>query len=191
MTRLWDKETPLDKHILNFTAGDDHRLDTRLVKYDVLASIAHVQMLTEKRLLSLKDCEVICDGLTALGEQHARGEWSISLEEEDAHGALESRLVDRIGPTGGRMHLGRSRNDQVLVALRLYLKDTAEVLQAGAEGGSEHVAHVAAVLDEDVVVEAQLLSEPLRYLGVVALPHADFNRVAGTKASQSEGDEGN
>ena len=133
MTRLWDKETPLDKHILNFTAGDDHRLDTRLVKYDVLASIAHVQMLTEKRLLSLKDCEVICDGLTALGEQHARGEWSISLEEEDAHGALESRLVDRIGPTGGRMHLGRSRNDQVLVALRLYLKDTAEVLQAGAE----------------------------------------------------------
>ena len=77
MTRLWDKGTPLDKRILNFTAGDDHSLDARLVKYDVLASIAHVQMLTEKRLLSLKDCEAICDGLTELGEQHARGKWFI------------------------------------------------------------------------------------------------------------------
>lgn len=140
MTRLWDKGTPLDERILRFTAGDDHRLDERLVRYDVLASIAHARMLNEQGLLSAEDCEAICGGLSALGEQHAQGEWSISLEEEDAHGALESRLVKRIGPAGGRVHLGRSRNDQVLAALRLYLKDAADGLHHGATA-------VAAALD--------------------------------------------
>ena len=133
MIRLWDKGTPLDERILRFTAGEDHRLDGRLVKYDVLASIAHARMLNKQGLLTREDCEAVCEGLAELGEAHDRGEWSISLEEEDAHGALESRLVQRIGPAGGRVHLGRSRNDQVLVALRLYLKDTSEALQGGAE----------------------------------------------------------
>lgn len=133
MSRLWDKGAPLDERILRFTAGDDHRLDERLVKYDILASVAHARMLNQQGLLSPEDCDAICDGLKELGEAHGRGEWSIGLEEEDAHGALESRLVQRIGPAGGRVHLGRSRNDQVLAALRLYLKDAADALSAGAE----------------------------------------------------------
>ena len=133
MTRLWDKGTPLDERILRFTAGDDHLLDERLVAYDVRASIAHARMLGAQGHLSETDCEAICSGLDELGEQHARGEWSIDLRDEDAHGALESRLVELIGAAGARVHLGRSRNDQVLAALRLYLKDAAEAL---AEGGS-------------------------------------------------------
>ena len=132
MTRLWDKGAPLDERILRFTAGDDHLLDERLVAYDVRASIAHVKMLNGQGLLSEADCEAICSGLAELAEQHARGEWAIDLQDEDVHGALESRLVALIGPAGARVHLGRSRNDQVLAALRLYLKDTAASLADGA-----------------------------------------------------------
>ena len=119
--RLWDKGKPLDERILAFTAGEDHRLDERLVAYDVRASIAHARMLAKQNLLTADDCAAICDGLAALGAEHARGEWQIALEEEDGHSALERRLIERIGEPGGRVHLGRSRNDQVLVALRLYI----------------------------------------------------------------------
>ena len=132
MTRLWDKGAALDERILRFTAGDDHLLDERLVQYDVRASIAHVKMLGGQGLLSEADCEAICNGLSDLAEQHARGEWAIDLQDEDCHGALESRLVALIGPAGARVHLGRSRNDQVLAALRLYLKDAAASLADGA-----------------------------------------------------------
>ena len=137
MTRMWDKGAPLDERILGFTAGDDHLLDQRLLEYDVRASIAHARMLNQRGLLSETDCEAICAGLAELGRQHARGEWSIALREEDAHGALESRLVQLIGPAGARVHLGRSRNDQVLAALRLYLKDAAEALAAGAAAAAD------------------------------------------------------
>ena len=143
MTRLWDKGLPLDERILKFTVGEDHQLDERLLKYDVLASIAHTQMLEEQGLLTSLDSKTICNGLKKLHEQHAQGQWSISLEEEDVHGALEARLIELIGPAGGRMHLGRSRNDQVLVALRLYLKDAANMLQMGAQAVSEALESLA------------------------------------------------
>ena len=132
MTRLWDKGAPLDERILRFTAGEDHRLDERLVKYDVRASIAHARMLGGQGLLTAEDCAAICAGLETLGTQHADGEWAIQLEQEDVHGALEQRLIELVGPAGGRVHLGRSRNDQVLAALRLYLRDVAKVLADGA-----------------------------------------------------------
>lgn len=131
MARLWDKGQPLDARILEFTAGEDHRLDERLVAYDVRASIAHAAMLERQGLLTPEDSAAIRAGLEALGAEHEAGEWSISLEEEDAHSALEARLIERIGEAGGRVHLGRSRNDQVLVALRLYLKDAVNELAAG------------------------------------------------------------
>ena len=143
MARLWDKGRPLDERILKFTVGEDHQLDERLLKYDVLASIAHTQMLEEQGLLTSLDSKAICDGLKKLHKQHSQGQWSISLEEEDVHGALEARLIELIGPAGGRMHLGRSRNDQVLVALRLYLKDATNTLQLGAEAVSDALEALA------------------------------------------------
>jgi len=141
MTRLWDKGGPLDERVLSYTAGEDHRLDERLVAYDVRASIAHAEMLAAQGLLTAADLSAIRDGLSALGAEHARGEWTIELADEDAHTALERRLTQRIGEAGGRVHLGRSRNDQVLAALRLYLKDEIERLAAGARA-------VAAALGE-------------------------------------------
>jgi argininosuccinate lyase len=144
MARLWDKGLPLDERILRFTAGEDHKLDERLVAYDARASIAHARMLKKQQLLSAVDCEAISTGLEALAAAHAAGEWSIELADEDAHSALERRLTERIGEAGGRVHLGRSRNDQVLVALRLYLRDAIRALAEGTNGVVAALERVAA-----------------------------------------------
>ena len=141
MTRLWDKGEPLDERVLRYTAGEDHLLDARLVPYDVRASIAHAAMLHAAGLLSAADLDAIRGGLEALEREHAAGEWRIGLADEDAHTALESRLTRRVGEAGARLHLGRSRNDQVLAALRLYLRDAVAALAAGAR-------EVAAALDD-------------------------------------------
>ena len=133
MTRLWDKGGELDETVLRYTAGEDHILDARLVEYDVTASIAHAGMLHAAGYLSAEDHAEIVSGLNELAAGHAAGAWAISLEEEDVHTALERRLVARIGQAGARVHLGRSRNDQVLAALRLYLKDAAASLARAAE----------------------------------------------------------
>jgi argininosuccinate lyase len=132
MTRLWDKGTSLDARVLEYTAGDDHTLDDRLVAYDIRASIAHAEMLGEQNLLSLTDLEAIREALSVIGTEHAEGKWRISLEQEDCQTAIENLLTARIGATGGRLHAGRSRNDQVLAALRLYMRDAAQALEVGA-----------------------------------------------------------
>ncbi len=132
MTRLWEKGTPLDAQVLEYTAGEDHALDNRLVAHDIRACIAHAEMLGEQKLLSPTDLSAIRDALTAIGEEHAQGKWRISLDQEDCQTAIENLLTARIGATGGRLHTGRSRNDQVLAALRLYMRDAAESLAQGA-----------------------------------------------------------
>ena len=128
MTRLWEKGLPLAERVLRYTAGEDHTLDARLVPYDVEGSIAHAGMLAATGLIDAADCTAICDGLGQLEADFAAGKWHITLEDEDVHTALESRLTKAIGDAGARLHLGRSRNDQVLTALRLYLRDAAEDL---------------------------------------------------------------
>jgi argininosuccinate lyase len=150
MTRLWDKGTPLDGRVLNYTAGDDYILDARLVRYDIQASIAHAQMLAAQDLLSADDLRSIHDALTAIGEEHEHGAWRISLEQEDCQTAIENRLTERIGTTGGRLHAGRSRNDQVLAALRLYLRDAAKELREGA-------LRVAVALEELAARQGQVV----------------------------------
>src|SRR6202161_1805136 len=132
MTRLWDKGTPLDARVLAFTAGADYVLDNRLVRYDIQASIAHAEMLAAPGVLSAPDLGSIREALTAIGEEHALGRWQVSLEQEDCQTAIENLLTARIGGTGGRLHTGRSRNDQVLAALRLYMRDAAQDLRQGA-----------------------------------------------------------
>jgi len=132
MTRLWDKGAPLDARVLDYTAGEDHALDERLVPYDVRASIAHAEMLNAQQLLSAGDLAVLREALGALAAGHARGEWHIELADEDGQTALERHLTARCGAAGARIHLGRSRNDQVLAALRLYLRDAVALLGAGA-----------------------------------------------------------
>ena len=152
MSRLWDKGTPLDERVLRFTAGEDHALDNRLVAYDVRASIAHAEMLREAGLLAVDELESIRKGLTEIAAEHARGEWSVTLDLEDGQTALETLLTRRIGAAGARLHAGRSRNDQVLTALRLYLRDAVE-------GIADAARHVADALDGMAQVQ-----------GAIALP---------------------
>ena len=143
MSRLWDKGLPLDERVLRYTAGEDHLLDARLVPHDVRGSIAHAEMLAAQDLISADDCKAICDGLRALEESFEQGEWQITLDDEDVHTALESRLTQAIGATGGRLHLGRSRNDQVMTALRLYLRDAALDLAGRIEHLRAALGHLA------------------------------------------------
>ena len=133
MSRLWDKGLPLDERVLRYTAGEDHLLDARLVRYDVQASTAHAEMLAETGLITKQDSTAICAGLAKLAAEFSAGEWHITLADEDVHTALESRLSNAIGEAGGRLHLGRSRNDQVLTALRLYLRDAASDVASRVE----------------------------------------------------------
>jgi argininosuccinate lyase len=144
MTRLWDKGTPLDARVLAYTAGEDHILDDRLVSYDIDASIAHAEMLGEQGLLTAADLAAIRGALTDIGAAHARGEWRIALDQEDCQTAIENLLTARIGATGGRLHAGRSRNDQVLAALRLYLRDATQDLCLGALAVAEALDALAA-----------------------------------------------
>jgi argininosuccinate lyase len=141
MTRLWDKGAPLDARVLAYTAGDDYLLDERLIPYDVRASLAHARMLHARNLLSEGDLAAITAGLNELAHAHANGEWRIELADEDGQTALETRLTQKIGAAGARIHLGRSRNDQVLTALRLYLRDATRELAVAAR-------RVAGALDD-------------------------------------------
>ena len=143
MARLWEKGLPLAERVLRYTAGEDHLLDARLVPYDVRGSTAHAEMLAATGLISADDCSAICGGLRDLEASFAAGEWSITLEDEDVHTALESRLTAAIGEAGGRVHLGRSRNDQVLTALRLYLLDASEDLAARVQRLRDSLAQLA------------------------------------------------
>lgn len=141
MTRLWDRGERLDSLVLQYTAGEDHQLDERLVAYDLRASAAHARMLRARGFLSSEAIDALLQAIDALAASHRDGQWHVSLEEEDCHTAIESRLTAMVGEPGKAIHLGRSRNDQVLAALRLYLKDALGELAALA-------GDVAAALDE-------------------------------------------
>ena len=144
MTRLWDKGAPLDARVLAYTAGEDHALDDRLVAYDVQASIAHAEGLEVAGLLGAADLERLRAALCEIAAAHARGAWRITLEHEDGQTALEALLTATVGALGGRIHLGRSRNDQVLAALRLYLRDVVEELRTGAQSVVDALHELAA-----------------------------------------------
>ena len=93
MTRLWDKGAPLDARVLEFTAGEDHALDDRLVAYDVEASIAHAEALHACGLLTAADRDAIREALREIAASHARGEWRVTLDLEDGQTALETLLT--------------------------------------------------------------------------------------------------
>ena len=134
--RLWDKGEALDPEVLAYTVGDDWTLDLELVEEDCWGSLAHARMLAEQGLISAADRAAIARGLRQVLAAHRRGELSIAREEEDVHTAVEGRLVEAVGEPGRRVHTGRSRNDQVLLDVRLFLKRRLlEVLAGGVALG--------------------------------------------------------
>lgn len=137
--RLWDKGQALDAQVAAFTTGDDPVLDLEWARHDLLASRAHVAVLEAAGLLSRDEAASLDGGLQGLLDDVSRGEFTIAPEEEDVHTAIEARLGARLGAVAGKLHTGRSRNDQVLTALRLWMREQADL--AHAEWG-----HLAAAL---------------------------------------------
>lgn len=121
--KLWDKGINLKKEIEKFTVGSDYLLDKKLVKYDCLASIAHAKMLKSINLLSEKELNEAVKCLNKIIELNSENRFEIRQEDEDCHTAIENYLTEKIGDVGKKIHTARSRNDQVLTALRLYEKD--------------------------------------------------------------------
>ncbi|MGA2640135.1 MAG: argininosuccinate lyase [Spirochaetia bacterium] len=122
MAKLWEKTYSMHDLMEAFTVGEDPALDSRLVNADCVASMAHAAMLRKIGLLSGAEQEALQVELGRIIERNERGEFSISRSEEDVHTAIENHLVAVLGDAGKRIHTGRSRNDQVLAALRLWTR---------------------------------------------------------------------
>ena len=123
MSKLWEKSISLDKEIESFTVGNDPELDQVLVPFDCKASKAHAKMLGQKGYLTAQEVDNIISELDQIIKRHVKGDFKIKVSQEDCHTAIEEYLVEELGEVGKKIHMARSRNDQVLTALRLYYKD--------------------------------------------------------------------
>lgn len=121
--KLWDKGFSTDKKIDLFTVGNDRELDLVLAKYDVLGSIAHAKMLHKIGLLSKSEIDNVERELNSILKLIEAGEFEIEAGFEDVHSKVEFLLTEKLGEPGKKIHTARSRNDQVLVDVHLYLKD--------------------------------------------------------------------
>lgn len=121
--KLWDKGFEPDKMIEKFTVGNDRQLDLRLAHYDVVGSMAHIRMLESIGLLQADELEKLLAALADIREAIDRGEFTIEEGVEDVHSQVEFMLTARLGDLGKKIHSGRSRNDQVLVDLKLFMRD--------------------------------------------------------------------
>jgi len=126
---LWqDGSDQVDQHIMEFMAGEDVILDRDLFPYDIRATAAHVRGLERIGMLSPAESETLCNLLEQLQQAFSEGSFVLDQRFEDGHSAIEMFLTEKAGDIGAKVHAGRSRNDQVAVATRLYLKDSLESL---------------------------------------------------------------
>ena len=121
--KLWDKGYSTDKKIDHFTVGNDRELDLVLAKYDIKASKAHAKMLGKIGLLTSEETLKLVQELENIAQSIKDGKFIIEDTFEDVHSKIEFILTEKLGDTGKKIHTARSRNDQVLVAMQLYLKE--------------------------------------------------------------------
>jgi len=123
MVKLWKKGYELNKEVEEFTVGDDYLLDQALVKYDCMASAAHAEMLCKIKIISKKELSSLKKALNDIIKLESEGNFAIKKEDEDCHTTIENYLTQHCGDAGKKIHAGRSRNDQVLTAIRMYSKE--------------------------------------------------------------------
>ncbi|MGH8182889.1 MAG: argininosuccinate lyase [Rhodanobacteraceae bacterium] len=134
---LWKKNgTHTDDRIMRFLAGDDVVLDREFFLHDITASKAHVEGLANIGVLAGDECKALQRELDALAEDFRGGTFVLDERFEDGHSAIEARLTERLGDTGRKVHAGRSRNDQILVATRLWLKEKLAALETHCKAGA-------------------------------------------------------
>ncbi|PIF01145.1 MAG: argininosuccinate lyase [Maribacter sp.] len=129
--KLWDKGFSTDKKIDRFTVGNDRELDLLLAKYDVIASKAHAKMLGKIGLLTDSETTALVNELDVIADTIEEGSFTIEESFEDMHSKIEFLLTEKLGDTGKKIHTARSRNDQVLVAMHLYLKSELQEIKSG------------------------------------------------------------
>ena len=126
--KLWNKGFEPDRAIEEFTVGADRELDLRLAKYDVIGSMAHIRMLESIGLIGSDELPVLLEALNRILSSAERGEFVIEEGVEDVHSQVELMLTRELGDLGKKIHSGRSRNDQVLVDLKLFMRDELKML---------------------------------------------------------------
>ncbi|MEP7098731.1 MAG: lyase family protein, partial [Dokdonella sp.] len=177
---LWKKpssqglpRTELDQAMQRFTAGDDVLLDREFFLHDIRASRVHVEGLQRIGVLNREEANALDAELAALAEDFASGVFVLDAQHEDGHSAIELRLTERLGDVGRKVHTGRSRNDQVLVATRLWLRERLQSLQA-----------LCVSIAEACLLRAQ--SEALPMPGYTHLQHAVVSSTAMWHAAFAE-----
>ena len=120
--KLWEKNFEVNREIERFTVGRDREMDLYLAKYDVLGSMAHITMLESIGLLAKEELEPLLAELRNIYRVCERGEFRIEDGVEDVHSQVELMLTEKLGDMGKKIHSGRSRNDQVLVDLKLFTR---------------------------------------------------------------------
>lgn len=160
--QLWNKGFEPNQLIENFTVGRDRELDLRLARYDVQGSMAHVRMLQSIGLLTAEELDILLPALQQIADEIERGEFIIEDGVEDVHSQVEFILTRRLGDIGKKIHSGRSRNDQVLVDLKLFFRDELKSI-AGS------VDHLFKVLQEHSVRHADKLMPGYTHLQI-AMP---------------------
>ncbi len=121
--KLWQKNTDSLKEVETFTVGNDRIFDTMMARQDVLGNMAHAIMLSEIGLLTQQECSNLLRELRAIYQLAEKGAFEIAEGVEDVHSQVEFLLTEKLGDTGKKIHAARSRNDQVLVDLKLFLRD--------------------------------------------------------------------
>ncbi|MDE7347576.1 MAG: argininosuccinate lyase [Muribaculaceae bacterium] len=129
--KLWNKGFEPDKAIERFTVGQDRELDLRLARYDVQGSMAHIRMLESIGLLTKEELDLLLPALQQIADDIENGEFTIEEGVEDVHSQVEFLLTERLGDIGKKIHSGRSRNDQVLVDLKLFFRDELKHMAEG------------------------------------------------------------
>jgi argininosuccinate lyase len=129
--KLWDKEISTEQRILAFTTGKDPVYDLELAPYDVAASMAHAIMLAESGLIAGEEARRLVAELQGLYQEALEGRLSLDPGTEDIHSQVEMMLTRKLGDLGKRIHTGRSRNDQVMVDIKLFLRDQIQELSEG------------------------------------------------------------
>ncbi|MFT3903175.1 MAG: argininosuccinate lyase [Niabella sp.] len=126
--KLWQKTTASLQEVESFTVGKDREMDLYLARFDVLGSLAHIQMLESVGLLPKEDLTILQAALKEIYQQILKGDFSLQDDVEDIHSQIELLLTQKLGNAGKKIHSARSRNDQVLVDIKLFLRDEIETL---------------------------------------------------------------
>ncbi|MEO5646912.1 MAG: argininosuccinate lyase [Chitinophagaceae bacterium] len=130
MAKLWQKNSPVSSMVEQFTVGQDRILDMHLARFDVLGSLAHIQMLESVGLLNIEELQLLQEELKLIYKKIDDGDFELPEGVEDIHSQVELLLSEKVGDAGKKIHSARSRNDQVLVDLRMYMRAEIEKLVA-------------------------------------------------------------